>query len=149
MKITENLTGLKNSSAQLEYLKKHYIIVGVIGEDFIDGVSVKDYAIYNEYGTLRIPSRPFFRTAVDTQQARNDIKNYMKMQLQEIISRTKTGEQALNSIGLYIVGKIKNNIVNGNFTPNSPKTIKIKGKDTVLRDTGTLLRNISFEIRRK
>ena len=61
-----------------------------------------------------------------------------------------TGENALKSIGLEVQGLIQDSIKNGNWEPNSARTIrKKKFKGQPLIETGSMLRAVSFEIRRK
>ena len=63
------------------------------------------YANFNEYGTSNIPSRPFFRTAL------NNNRKYIKEQLKELLGKVATGkitgEVALKSIGLEVQGLIQ------------------------------------------
>ena len=136
---------------ELDYLKKHTVWVGFVGseaEKKVNGVVIYVYANFNEYGTNNIPSRPFFRTAL------NNNRKYIKEQLKELLGKVATGkmtgEKALKSIGLEVQGLIQNSIKNGNWEKNSSSTIKAKkGKGQELIETGSMLRAVSFEIRRK
>ena len=142
---------LEKIEKELDYLKKHTVWVGFVGseaEKKVDGVAIYMYANFNEYGTNNIPSRPFFRTAL------NDNKKYIKEQFKELLGKVATGkmtgEKALKSIGLEVQGLIQNSIKNGNWEKNSSSTIKAKkGKGQELIETGSMLRAVSFEIRRK
>ena len=61
--IVYELEGLEKLDKELKYLSSHAVKVGVLGDGSNNGVSVQDYAIFNEYGTSRgIPPRPFFFT---------------------------------------------------------------------------------------
>ena len=65
---------------ELDHLKKHTVWVGFVGSEAdkkVDGVVIYVYANFNEYGTRDIPSRPFFRTAL------NNNRKYIKEQLKE------------------------------------------------------------------
>ena len=106
------------------------------------------YANFNEYGGGNTPSRPFFRTAL------NNNRKYIKEQLKELLGKVATGkitgEIALKSIGLEVQGLIQDSIKNGNWEENSDSTIVAKnGIGQPLIDTGSMLRAVSFEIRRK
>ena len=88
---------------ELDYLKKHTVWVGFVGSEAdkkVDGVAIYMYANFNEYGTNNIPSRPFFRTAL------NNNRKYIKEQLKELLGKVATGkmtgEKALKSIGLEV-----------------------------------------------
>jgi len=136
---------------ELDYLKTHAVWVGFVGGEAdkkVDGVAIYMYANFNEYGTSNIPSRPFFRTAL------NNNRKYIKEQLKELLGKVATGkitgEIALKSIGLEVQGLIQDSIKNGNWEPNSARTIrKKKFKGQPLIETGSMLRAVSFEIRRK
>ena len=136
---------------ELDYLKTHTVWVGFVGGEAdkkVDGVAIYMYANFNEYGTSNIPSRPFFRTAL------NNNRKYIKEQLKELLGKVATGkitgELALKSIGLEVQGLIQDSIKNGNWEENSDSTIKAKnGIGQPLIDTGSMLRAVSFEIRRK
>ena len=136
---------------ELDYLKTHTVWVGFVGGEAdkkVDGVAIYMYANFNEYGTSNIPSRPFFRTAL------NNNRKYIKEQLKELLSKVATGkitgEIALKSIGLEVQGLIQDSIKNGNWEKNADSTIVAKnGIGQPLIDTGSMLRAVSFEIRRK
>lgn len=144
--IVEELGDLEKLQKELEYLQTHAVKVGVLGNGSADGVSVQDYAIFNEYGTSRIPKRPFFRLSVGTQKAQNEIKEYLNTQIENIISGELTGQGAYENLGTFVVQKIKKTIMSGNFAPLDSKTIKRKGSSTPLIDTHSLYNSISYEI---
>ena len=136
---------------ELDYLKTHTVWVGFVGGEAdkkVDGVAIYIYANFNEYGTSNIPSRPFFITAL------NNNRKYIKEQLKELLGKVATGkitgEVALKSIGLEVQGMIQDSIKNGNWEKNADSTVVAKkGKGQPLIDTGSMLRAVSFEIRRK
>lgn len=144
--IEENFEDLERLQKELEYLQTHAVKVGVLGNGSADGVSVQDYAIFNEYGTSHIPKRPFFRLSVGTQKAQNEIKEYLNTQIENIISGELTGQGAYENLGTFVVQKIKKTIMSGNFAPLDSKTIKRKGNSTPLIDTHSLYNSISYEI---
>ena len=134
---------------ELDYLKKHTVWVGFVGseaEKKVNGVVIYMYANFQEYGTSDIPSRPFFRTAL------NNNRKYIKEQLKELLGKVATGKMtgkmALKSIGLEVQGLIQDSIKNGNWESNAPSTIRAKnGTGQPLIETGSMLRAVSFEIR--
>ena len=142
---------LEKIEKELDYLKKHTVWVGFVGseaEKKVNGVVIYMYANFNEYRTSNIPSRPFFRTAL------NNNRKYIKEQLKELLGKVATGkitgENALKSIGLEVQGLIQDSIKNGNWEKNASSTIRAKkGKGQELIETGSMLRAVSFEIRRK
>ena len=126
---------------ELDYLKTHTVWGGFVGGEAdkkVDGVAIYMYANFNEYGTSNIPSRPFFRTAL------NNNRKYIKEQLKELLGKVATGkitgELALKSIGLEVQGLIQDSIKNGNWEENSYSAIKAKnGRGQPLIDTGSML----------
>lgn len=145
----EDFKELKKIDKEVKYLNNHILRVGVLGNESTDGVKVKDYAVYVEYGTLHIPSRPFFRSVVSTKKGRDKISRRLKTEIGYIIKGTKTGEQVLESVGIYTLGLIQESILKGNWTPNAESTLKNKNSSRPLVDTTTMLKSISWEIIRR
>ena len=144
--IVYELEGLKKLDKELKYLQSHAVKVGVLGNGSNNGVSIQEYAIYNEYGTSHIPKRPFFRLSVGTQKAQNEIKEYLNTQIENVVSGELTGQGAYENLGIFVVQKIKKTIMSGNFAPLDPKTIKRKGHSNPLIDTHSLYESIDYEI---
>ena len=144
--IEENFEDLERLQKELKYLQTHAVRVGVLGNGSTNGVSVQEYAIFNEYGTSHIPKRPFFRLSVGTQKAQNEIKEYLNTQIENVVSGGLTGQGAYENLGTFVVQKIKKTIMSGNFAPNDAKTIKRKGQSTPLIDTHSLYHSIDYEI---
>ena len=144
--IIYQLEGLEKLDKELKYLQTHAVKVGVLGNGSANGISVQDYAIFNEYGTSRIPARPFFRLSVGTANAQNEIKEYMKQQVEQIIQGGISAQQAYENLGTFVVQKIKKTIASGNFAALNPQTIKKKGHSKPLIDTHSLYESINFEI---
>ena len=144
--IIYQLEGLEKLDKELKYLQTHAVKVGVLGNGSANGISVQDYAIFNEYGTSRIPARPFFRLSVGTANAQNEIKEYMKQQVEQIIQGGMSAQQAYENLGTFIVQKIKKTIASGNFAALNPQTVKKKGHGKPLMDTHSLYESINYEI---
>lgn len=108
--------------------------------------SVVEYAIFNEYGTSRIPARPFFRLSIATSKAQKEIESFMENEINKVVNGEISGEDYYNNLGAYIVKRIKNTIMTYNFAPNDPKTAKRKNGAKPLLDTHTLYNSISYEI---
>ena len=115
-----------------------------------DGKSIAEYAVYNEFGTSRIPARPFMRTV-----AKEKPKQWIGEMVRHIRGRATDPviwKQALGVAGESMKSDIKDSIQNGNWTPNAPATVaakKRKGKvepDHPLIDTGQMLAAVSYEV---
>lgn len=120
------------------------------GATTTDGKSIAEYAVYNEFGTSRIPARPFMRTV-----AKEKPKQWVGEMVRHIRGRATEPaiwKQALGVAGESMKSDIKDSIQNGNWTPNAPATVaakKRKGKvepDHPLIDTGQMLAAVSYEV---
>ncbi|WP_408956226.1 hypothetical protein [Natroniella sp. ANB-PHB2] len=141
---------------ELEYLSSHVILVGVLADDKADTddeVTVKDYAIWLEFGdreyNVHYPPRPFFREATQTEEARDKIEDKMEEELQQVIDLKKTAKQAMDAVGTYVQGLVQESILDGDWADNAPATIAIKGKNQPLIQTTTLLKSIDYEIKKR
>lgn len=108
-----------------------------------NGTTVAEVATYNEYGTGRIPARPFMRQTVDTKQ--NDWANLA----QNIEKRVVGGmgvHQGLELIGVRAKGHMQEMIDKGDFAPNAPATIRRKKSSHPLIDTGLMREKVSFKV---
>ena len=146
--IIYQLEGLEKLDKELKYLQAHAVKVGVLwsGGSLKSNTDVQEYAIFNEYGTSKIPARPFFRLSVGTDKAQNEIKEYIKKQVEQVIQGGMTGQQAYENLGTFVVQKIKKTIMSGNFAALNPQTVKKKGHSKPLMDTHSLFHSIDYEI---
>lgn len=107
------------------------------------GVPIAEYATYNEYGTEKIPSRPFMATSADENKGwSTSVKNAVKGIIDgaEVISQ-------MNTVGEKMKTDIKKNIGTYRFKPLKPATVKKKGHDIQLIDSGALYDAIDFEVK--
>lgn len=108
------------------------------------GVSIVQVATWNEYGTSRIPSRPFIAIATDENKG---WQGEVKKQIIGINSSNDVGG-ALDTIGKKMKEDIKSIIGDrAKLTPNAPSTIAKKGFDAPLLDTGKLEESIDYEVK--
>lgn len=116
------------------------------GEASEEGVDLVDIAMFNELGTVHIPSRPFLRDSVD---ANADQINSFLQSMKKDLLRGGSAEDVLKKIGVFQKGLIQEQIVKGDFAPNSEATIRRKGSDTPLVDTGRMRQSINYVIQQK
>ena len=109
--------------------------------DGSDGESVAQVAFWNEYGTATIPPRPFFRNTIA------EHKNEWPKQAAALM-KTNGGDvrQTLELMGEGVKGQIKMTIQGFQEPANAASTVKKKGSDKPLIDTGTLWRRIDYEV---
>jgi hypothetical protein len=117
---------------------KPRVRVGVFG-------SRAQVAEWNEFGTSRIPARPFVRNTMDKNAGR-----YARF----LVDQARAGlggsdrsyRQALNKLGLLMVGDVQQTISNGVPPPNAPSTIAKKGSSTPLVDTGLMRSEVEHKV---
>lgn len=102
--------------------------------------------MFNELGTVHSPARPFLRDSVDSNA--NRINMFLKSMKKEIV-KGGSAEDILKKIGTFQKGLIQKEIVNGSFEPNSEDTIRKKGSDKPLIDTGRMRQSVNFVIQKK
>lgn len=142
----------KKFRQEIEKLKKLQVRVGYQrGEENIESegesADLCDIAVYNELGTENIPSRPFMRDSVDNHA--EQINAFLKKQMALLAKGDTTAEQMMKSIGVFQKGLVQAEIVDGDFEPNAPSTIKKKGSDKPLIDTGKMRQSVNFVIVKK
>lgn len=108
-----------------------------------DGAKVSHIAQYMEFGTNKIPARPFFRNAIKHNKRKWRERLYKDMQ-KDFIPLT-----AFKRLGVLIQADIRDSIKNGIYVPLKPYTIQKKGFDKTLIDTGTMLRSVDWEVTSK
>lgn len=115
-----------------------------------DGTPIATYAFYNEMGTRGggwggpIPARPFMRDTFDQQKSKWG--RTADLALSAVLRGTSTLQRGLSVLGTMAQKDIQDAIVSGNWAPNSPVTVAMKGSDTPLVDTGALRQSIRYEV---
>ena len=104
-----------------------------------DGQNVASVAFWNEYGTARIPPRPFMRTTI----AQNR-ENWVEM-VRKLVP-VHGADLSLLKLGEEMQGKLVFSILNWVEPPNAPYTIKKKGFNKPLVEQGIMSRSISYEL---
>lgn len=107
---------------------------------YVDGTFVADVAKKNEFGTLKIPSRPFFRNAIE-----NNTKKWVNFLAKDLV-KSENAVMSYNRLGEVARGDIVKSINQTNSPANSPLTIKAKGSSKPLVDTGYLRANVTFKV---
>lgn len=148
VKVTDKETAEgKKFRKMLEEFGKLEVRIGIQqGEASDNGVDLVDIAMFNELGTVHIPSRPFLRDSVD---AHGDEINSFLQSMKNQIVKGGSAEEVLKKIGVFQKGLVQQEIVSGNFAPNSEATIRKKGSDTPLIDTGTMRQSVNYVIQEK
>ena len=143
--------------AELEKLNKLAAYIGFqsgtpakerYGDAIVDSdVDLLDVALWNELGTSTAPSRPFLRKSMDDN--REKINAFCQAQLRALFSGTTTADEIMRKTSVFVRGLVQETIKEGEFSPNAPSTIKKKGYDKPLIDTGHMRQSVMTVVDRK
>ena len=103
-----------------------------------------EIAYYNHFGTINeagqvlIPARPF----MDTLSENTDQLYQFTGQALEALS---TSREVAEAVGSKAKSMIQDAIRNGDWEPNAPSTVKKKGSDKPLIDTGKMRQNVHVQ----
>ena len=112
------------------------------GPVYPDGTPVPLVAFWNEFGTRRAPPRPFFRNMIAAKSPS------WGPELGRVLKATGGDvPRALALMGERINDQLKQSIVDFDNPGNAPATIRAKGFDKPLIDTGTMQRSTGYEVK--
>lgn len=103
-----------------------------------------EHALYNEFGTARIPARPAWRTTLDRFQKKYD--NLMLDAIDNAILGKESIVVGLQRFGTAVKEDLQKAITNWKKPPNAPSTIAKKGFNDPLIETGETRDGISVII---
>lgn len=104
---------------------------------------VAQAAFWNEFGTVRAPARPAFRTMIAAKSP-----GWGKLTAAALKLSNYDESAALGIIGDTIAGELKDSIRNGNWAPNAEATIRNKNMATQpLVDTGAMLASPAWDVK--
>lgn len=109
-------------------------------------VTVLDVAVWNEYGTGRIPERSFIRDWADENAAKN--QNALHAIAVAVYKGKYDIRTGLERLGLLFVGEIQRRISGGIPPPNAPSTVAKKGSSTPLINFGQLRSSVLHKVRK-
>lgn len=104
-------------------------------------LSVAQVAFWNEFGTSRAPSRPFFRTTIAQES-----KRWGETLALGLKYRNYDGEQALRDVGQVMRDDVEASIQRWSTPGNASSTIARKGFDDPLVHTSVMARTPDFEL---
>ena len=154
MKRTSNLSVAENVNRKLKDLARQMgggnVQIGFLANGplstYPDGTPVATVAFWNEFGhggESPSPPRPFFRTMIAKESPSWPGK------MEHLAKSTKfDGAAVLKLIGEDIAGALQESIANFTDPPNAPSTVKAKGFNKPLVDTGQMLRAVSYEVKK-
>lgn len=129
--------------AELNWLANRDIHVGFQRgqHKYEDGTDVVDVAMFNEYGTSKIPSRPFMRQSFERH------KTEYVLECENIYNMMFNGgnvQRAIRKFGEKVKQDIVDEIERGEFVPNAPSTVRKKGFNKPLYETGLMEKSLSY-----
>lgn len=126
----------------LKFMGKEKLEIGFFeSARYPNGTFVAQVARYNEFGTLRIPMRPFFRNAIQ-----KNIKKWYAT-LQNAINQDLAPSKALSIVGEVARADIIQSITDFKAPPNAQSTIKQKKSTNPLIDTGLMRRSVTYKVK--
>lgn len=145
MTVRDRDLGLREIQRNMKIFQKGVVVWGFPSENA--DPELASIAKANEFGTSRIPARPFQRRAVETNRDRIDRK--MESLVKSIIDRRVTGRAALDRFGEFMVGLVQEQIdlAPSWARPNAPRTIDKKGHDAPLIDRGKMRDGVKHFVR--
>lgn len=113
------------------------------GKGAHDGTDMLDIAVYNHFGTATIPARPFVSDCAEKNAGQ--IQEAQKRLVYRVYQGSLSADGALAQLGAWYVNVQKGHILHGGWTPNAPATVKRKGSNKPLVDTGQLVNTVDWE----
>lgn len=137
----------KRFLAEMQKLADSEIHVGFQrGDDpYDDGTDLVDVAAYNELGSSDRPARPFMKQSFENHE--DELKAACGHAF-KTVSNGGTTEAALKQLGAFAKALVQTEIRDGEFEPNKESTIKKKGSDRPLIDTGHMRQSVNFVIKK-
>lgn len=113
------------------------------GATYPSGTSVAMVAAIQNFGapSRGIPPRPFFGNVVAAGR-----KVWGKQLEKILIANDWDATKSLDQMGELIEGEIRNSINNGSYVPLKPATVRRKGFDKPLIDTGVMVNSVGHEV---
>ena len=111
------------------------------GDKYPDGTPVAAVAFWNEFGTGKIPPRPFFRQTIAKESP--DWGRALAVMLKK---NNMDGEKSLNALGAIISGQVSESIADFSTPANAASTVARKGFNDPLVWNGDLEKSVTWVI---
>ncbi|WP_268914112.1 hypothetical protein [Lentilactobacillus sp. SPB1-3] len=102
---------------------------------------------WNEFGTAKIPARSFLRGA-SARNRKHSWKFVAGTALKSVLNGKLTGNQAYQMVGKQMADDVRKQI-DTIGPPNAAATVKLKGRNQPLVDTGGLYRSIDEKVTKR
>jgi hypothetical protein len=111
------------------------------GATYPSGLSVPLVAFWNEFGTVNMPPRPFFRRMIAEKSP-----EWPKAIAGLLKSTNYDVDKTLNLAGEAIKGQLVQSINDLTSPPLAPSTVKRKGFDKPLIDTSVMVNSVGYQV---
>ena len=111
------------------------------GATYADGTSVPLVAAVDEFGSAHSPPRPFFRNMIAEKHGEWGPALGEVLKANDYDART-----ALGAMGEGIKGQLQQSIADFDSVPLAPSTIRAKGSDKQLVETGHLMNSVDWSL---
>lgn len=111
------------------------------GATYPSGKQVALIAALNEFGTARMPARPFMRNMIREKSA-----GWPRAIAANLVANHYDPVETLNDVGDAIVGQLQMSIRNFDSVPLAPSTIARKGHDKQLIESSLMLNSAGKEV---
>ncbi len=149
------VVGGKKLAFALKSIEQKIVNAGVLRVGFLEGakypatdkgapLNVAQVAFWNEFGTVRSPPRPFFRTTIAKESP-----TWGDKLGKAVVATNYDGQKALGLLGQSMRDDIESSIAQWTSPGNAPSTIAAKGFDKPLVDTGVMQRAVDYEVKPK
>ena len=108
------------------------------------GETIAGVAAANEFGTSRIPARPFLKNGVESGTA--EYIAIIEDAAQAVTDGAINMTQVLEQIGLVAAGKVKEFMINLSTPSNAESTVKRKKSSNPLIDTGAMVQAVTHVV---
>ncbi len=142
--------GGKKLTLALKAIEQKITNAGVLRVGFLEGAKDAEgmpeaqKAFWNEFGTIRIPTRPFFRSTIARES-----KTWGDKLSKAVVATNYDGQRALGLLGQSMRDDIESAIAGWSTPPNAPRTIAAKGFNKPLVHHGTMQRAVDYEVKPK
>lgn len=121
--------------------KKRVVRIGFLGGTYPSGIPIAAVAAFQDFGTRRIPPRPFFRNMIAAK------KGAWPRETRAILKETDYDvKRTLGLLGEHVKGQLIESIDNTNTPPLAASTIRRKGFSKPLVETGTMRSHADYEV---
>lgn len=142
------LTGGDKLARRLKEIAKNISDAKQLGVGFMAGSTYPNtsmptatVAAIQEWGSARIPSRPFFRDMIRDNSYRWGPNVATALRINDY-----DATQALTLMGVEIKEELQDSIRSGNFAPLAESTIARKGFDKPLIDTSHMINSVDYRV---